>query len=141
MFLLQTCLSRWKAEVLSDIASLEKSIRVIDESIESMYSEASLEKREYRLHAVLVHEGSVNSGHYWAYVYDHKRQVWLKFNDNSVTEADYEELKKESFGGHSNASAYSLIYVEGSKVGLILDAATTETSGKWKNNCLQKMKD
>ena len=37
----------------------------------------------YRLHAVLVHEGQANAGHYWAYVYNQPRQVWLKYNDIS----------------------------------------------------------
>lgn len=42
-------------------------------------------------------------------------QVWLKFNDNSVTDASWEELVKESFGGNSNTSAYSLVYIDTSK--------------------------
>ena len=66
---------------------------------------------EYQLHAVMVHEGSIDSGHYWAYVLDHQRKVWLKFNDNTVNEASWDELSKESMGGHSNTSAYSLVYI------------------------------
>ena len=77
-----------------------------------MYNEDELMKRKYLLHAVMVHEGGVNSGHYWAYVLDHKRNIWLKCNDNSVNEATWEELQKESFGGHSNTSAYSLVYID-----------------------------
>ena len=68
-------------------------------------------KHEYQLHAVMVHEGSIDSGHYWAYVLDHQRKVWLKFNDNTVNEASWDELSKESMGGHSNTSAYSLVYI------------------------------
>ena len=44
--------------------------------------------------------------------------MWLKFNDNTVTEASWEELLKESVGGHSNTSAYSLVYVQASKTEL-----------------------
>lgn len=71
----QSCLSRWKQEVETDIATLDDSIREIDNMIQTMYSEPSLNKLEYRLHAVMVHEGSVDSGHYWAYVLDHRRKV------------------------------------------------------------------
>ena len=103
-----------------------------------MYSDVKLKELEYRLHAVMVHEGGVDSGHYWAYVRDHKRkvgaqkmcrivnnflqnkQVWLKFNDNTVNEASWEELVKESIGGHSNTSAYSLVYIDASKPELLL---------------------
>ena len=40
-----------------------------------MYEEVELKHLEYQLHAVMVHEGGVDSGHYWAYVKDHKKQV------------------------------------------------------------------
>ena len=97
-----------------------------------MYSEPSLNRLEYRLHAVMVHEGSVNSGHYWAYVYDHKRRVWLKCNDNTVNEATWDELQKESVGGKSNASAYSLVYLDASKADFLLQTENDKvTSGKY----------
>ena len=54
---------------------LQTSITEIDHKIESMYEEDSLKRLEYQLHAVMVHEGGVDSGHYWAYVKDHKKQV------------------------------------------------------------------
>ena len=70
---------------------------------------------EYHLHAVLVHEGQATGGHYWAYVLNHKRNVWLKFNDISVTEVEWQDLERESVGGSGNASAYCLMYVDISK--------------------------
>ena len=72
------CLSRWKLEVEQDMRSLETAIQGIDNQIENMYVDESLRKQEYQLHAVMVHEGSIDSGHYWAYVLDHKRKVLLK---------------------------------------------------------------
>ena len=37
---------------------------------------------------------------------------WLKFNDVSVTEVDWEEVQKESYGQTSaNTSAYCLVYI------------------------------
>lgn len=65
----------------------------------------------YRLHAVLVHEGQANAGHYWAFIYDQPRKRWLKYNDIWVTESSWEELERESFGGLRNASAYCLMYI------------------------------
>ena len=43
----------------------------------------------------------------------------MKFNDNTVNEASWEELVKESFGGHSNTSAYSLVYIDAAKPDLL----------------------
>ena len=55
--------------------NLQTAIKDIDHKIESMYEEENLKQLEYELHAVMVHEGGVDSGHYWAYVKDHKKQV------------------------------------------------------------------
>ena len=69
-------------------------------------------QHKYRLHAVLVHEGQALAGHYWAYILNHKRNVWIKFNDIAVTEVTREELERVSVGGDGNASAYCVMYVE-----------------------------
>ncbi len=108
------------------MANLETSVQEVDSAVSSMYSEPDLNRLEYRLHAVMVHEGSVNSGHYWAYVFDSRRDVWLKFNDNSVSEATWEELQKESVGGHSNASAYSLVYLRSSKSEMLMTSSSDQ---------------
>ena len=57
------------------MSALDASIKEIDQKIERMYDEEELRQLEYQLHAVMVHEGGVDSGHYWAYVKDHKKQV------------------------------------------------------------------
>lgn len=36
----------------------------------------------YTLHAVCVHEGSANLGHFWTYVYHSDREKWYRYNDN-----------------------------------------------------------
>lgn len=38
-------------------------------------------------------------------------EVWLKFNDISVTEVKWSEVARESFGGQHNTSAYCLVYI------------------------------
>ncbi len=48
-------------------------------------------------------------GHYWAYVHHPARRVWLKFNDNTVSETTWDALKRESTGSRMNTSAYSLV--------------------------------
>ncbi len=50
-----------------------------------------------------------NQGHYWAYVHHPARRVWLKFNDNTVSETTWDALKRESTGSRMNTSAYSLV--------------------------------
>ncbi|NWV25147.1 UBP28 hydrolase, partial [Origma solitaria] len=107
----QTCLQRWRNEIEQDVQDLKESIAKINLSIEQMYCDPLLQQVPYRLHAVLVHEGQANAGHYWAFIYDQPRKRWLKYNDISVTESSWEELERESFGGLRNASAYCLMYI------------------------------
>ena len=78
-----------------------------------------MSKVPYRLHAVLVHEGQANAGHYWAYIYDPHQRCWMKYNDISVTKSSWEELVRDSFGGYRNASAYCLMYINDKKPFLI----------------------
>ncbi|KAK8137881.1 hypothetical protein PG984_001261 [Apiospora sp. TS-2023a] len=44
------------------------------------------ENEKYLLHAVICHGGGVTAGHYWVWIRDFKKNVWLKFNDSIVTE-------------------------------------------------------
>uniref|UniRef100_A0A7M4EXD1 ubiquitinyl hydrolase 1 n=1 Tax=Crocodylus porosus TaxID=8502 RepID=A0A7M4EXD1_CROPO len=112
MSLVRTCLQRWRSEIEQDIQDLKGSIAQISQSIEKMYCDPLLRQVPYHLHAVLVHEGQANAGHYWAYIYDQPRKSWLKYNDISVTESSWEELERDSFGGLRNASAYCLMYIK-----------------------------
>ncbi|NWW21989.1 UBP28 hydrolase, partial [Falcunculus frontatus] len=109
--LVQTCLQRWRNEIEQDVQDLKESIARINLSIKQMYCDPLLQQVPYCLHAVLVHEGQANAGHYWAFIYDQPRKRWLKYNDIWVTESSWEELERESFGGLRNASAYCLMYI------------------------------
>ncbi|XP_036282737.1 ubiquitin carboxyl-terminal hydrolase 28 isoform X3 [Pipistrellus kuhlii] len=107
----KTCLQRWRREIEQDIQDLKNCIASTTQTIEQMYCDPLLRQVPYRLHAVLVHEGQANAGHYWAYIYNQPRQVWLKYNDISVTESSWEELERDSYGGLRNVSAYCLMYI------------------------------
>ncbi|XP_058519877.1 ubiquitin carboxyl-terminal hydrolase 28 isoform X1 [Ochotona princeps] len=111
MNFVKTCLQRWRSEIEQDIQDLKNCIASTTQAIEQMYCDPLLRQVPYRLHAVLVHEGQANAGHYWAYIYDQPRQIWLKYNDISVTESSWEELERDSYGGLRNVSAYCLMYI------------------------------
>ncbi|XP_071625088.1 ubiquitin carboxyl-terminal hydrolase 28 isoform X5 [Heliangelus exortis] len=119
--LVQTCLQRWRNEIEQDVQDLKESITRTNLSIEQMYCDPLLQQVPYHLHAVLVHEGQANAGHYWAYIYDQPRKSWLKYNDISVTESSWEELERDSFGGLRNASAYCLMYISDKVSRLVSD--------------------
>ncbi|CAB1352550.1 unnamed protein product [Coregonus sp. 'balchen'] len=124
---LEGCLHRWRSEVENDTHDLQGSISRIHRTIELMYSDKSMMQVPYRLHAVLVHEGQANAGHYWAYIYNPHQRRWMKYNDISVTKSSWEELVRDSFGGYRNASAYCLMYINDKKPFLIEEEFDKET--------------
>ncbi|KAK2504676.1 hypothetical protein MC885_017907 [Smutsia gigantea] len=109
------------------LTDLKNCIASTTQTIEQMYCDPLLCQVPYRLHAVLVHEGQANAGHYWAYVYDQPRQVWLKYNDTSVTESSWEELERDSYGGLRNVSAYCLMYTNDHLPHFSAEAASSES--------------
>ncbi|XP_051047729.1 ubiquitin carboxyl-terminal hydrolase 25 isoform X3 [Phodopus roborovskii] len=124
---LENCLHRWRTEIENDTRDLQESISRIHRTIELMYSDKSMIQVPYRLHAVLVHEGQANAGHYWAYIFDHRENRWMKYNDIAVTKSSWEELVRDSFGGYRNASAYCLMYINDKAQFLIQEEFNKET--------------
>ncbi|XP_040836589.1 ubiquitin carboxyl-terminal hydrolase 25 isoform X8 [Ochotona curzoniae] len=124
---LESCLHRWRTEIENDTRDLQESISRIHRTIELMYSDKSMIQVPYRLHAVLVHEGQANAGHYWAYIFDHRESRWMKYNDIAVTKSTWEELVRDSFGGYRNASAYCLMYINDKAQFLIQEEFNKET--------------
>lgn len=131
MNLVRTCLQRWRNEIEQDVQDLKESITRVNLSIEQMYCDPLLQQVPYHLHAVLVHEGQANAGHYWAYIYDQPRKSWLKYNDISVTESSWEELERDSFGGSKNASAYCLMYISDKVSSFVADEDDSSEVGQF----------
>lgn len=69
-------------------------------------------QQPYNLHAILVHDGSAESGHYFSFIYSHEHKSWFKFNDHLVTEVTEDRVMQDSMGGQQNShkAAYLLVY-------------------------------
>uniref|UniRef100_A0A4W5QAL4 Ubiquitin carboxyl-terminal hydrolase n=1 Tax=Hucho hucho TaxID=62062 RepID=A0A4W5QAL4_9TELE len=113
----KTCLQRWRTEMENNIC-IAPTVWTMD----LIYPMVP-----YRLHAVLVHEGQALAGHYWAYIYDHSNQCWMKYNDVIVSKSSWEELVRDSYGGMTNASAYCLMYIDDRLPHLIAEDTDDET--------------
>ena len=63
---------------------------------------------EYELYSVIIHSGSANTGHYYAYIKSFDNQKWYSFNDENIEEISEERLKGV-FGDDKQyyASSYS----------------------------------
>ena len=69
----------------------------MQEKVENAYKD--FKQQPYNLHAILVHDGSAESGHYYSFIYSKPQQLWFKFNDHLVTAVDEEQVMRESVGG------------------------------------------
>lgn len=67
---------------------------------------------EYRLTAVIVHEGTgASSGHYYSYIYKAEKEGWYLFDDSYVAAVAEAEMKEQLFTSmRSRRTAYVLFY-------------------------------
>ncbi|KAI0557283.1 Ubiquitinyl hydrolase 1 [Gracilaria domingensis] len=90
-----------------------------EQELKAIEPEASvyrgLDNMKYKLHAVLVHDGAPESGHYWTFIRDWNcndpSKMWMKLSDSMVSFISEGEMYAFSVGGNGKASAYCLIYV------------------------------
>lgn len=109
----------------------------------------------YVLHAVLVHIGDAQGGHYVVYINagltpdyapgdpdDYRHSTWCKFNDELVSRAAFRDAVTANYGGGGGisplgepapdwrtlptANAYMLVYVKQASVGDVLEPVTAE---------------
>jgi len=120
---LEQHLADLESKIGSEIKVLQQQIEALQGQIDSIYADVEGENT-YKLHSVLVHDGLAGIGHYWAFVFDHKKRIWLKFNDTQVQQVNQETVFRESEGGHSTRSAYCLFYV--SELALSLSLSVTD---------------
>ncbi|KAG9298861.1 hypothetical protein G9A89_015882 [Geosiphon pyriformis] len=89
-----------KEDLKAKIAELQSDIRM-------QYDD--LRKCEYRIHAVFIHSGQANFGHYWIYIYDFEKDRWFRYNDSHVTEVLETEVFADTTGSFANP--YCMVYV------------------------------
>ena len=64
---------------------------------------------EYTLIGVVMHEGTADAGHYWAFVRT-EADAWFRCDDALVEAAELTRVLEEGRGGPGKASAYLLLY-------------------------------
>ncbi|CAI4229646.1 unnamed protein product [Auanema sp. JU1783] len=102
-------------EIVAKETELNMQANDIESSINSIFERPELQKHRYQLHAIVIHEGEANMGHYWIYVRGENGQ-WQKMNDRTVEVATWSQIQKDAYGIElPNTSAYGLVYIaEGS---------------------------
>jgi Ubiquitin carboxyl-terminal hydrolase len=100
--------------VPSDLTSRSRDLST---NINSQFADSAFRRHAYRLHAAFFHHGTASSGHYWIYIYDFRREIWLKYNDTRVEEVtDTNEIFRQPSEGefkqwNGPSNPYYLVYV------------------------------
>lgn len=93
----------------TELAYIDQEIKDTQTMISSQF--ADYKHLPYRLYAVFVHHGSVEFGHYYIYIYDFKKDVWRKYNDNDISEVhDLSEIFQPQ-ERQNPPTPYFLVYV------------------------------
>lgn len=109
---------------------------------EDLPAEVKQENWNYKLHGVLVHQGSISNGHYYAMIKPSASEDnWLRFDDDKVWKVTPSQVFTENFGANEltaqqfsrlnraeqnenlirrATSAYMLVYLRESELGSIL---------------------
>lgn len=90
--------------------------RNVAKELAGIFSE--MNEMAYRLHAVICHGGGYGSGHYWVWIYDFEKDLWRKYNDETV-DVHLDNLKVLT---DLNASGYPyyVAYVRADEVGRLV---------------------
>ena len=118
----------------TDLIKMNNKVEYPERIDLSSYYSTKTDDIIHRLYGVIVHDGMINSGHYYVFIKDFNKNQWLKFNDAKVTIVSEEEVFEKNFGGfeedvniNSNCdvnfffkenprTAYMLIYVQEDKI-------------------------
>lgn len=95
-------------ELRPELAEIEEQIQKLEEEVESVFER--YRDHPYRLHAVFMHAGSHTGGHYWICIYDFQKNIWRKYNDETVTEVS-EEAVLEKIDQDRPPTSTGIVYV------------------------------
>lgn len=103
-------LQKYKDASEAEIQRLKIRIEQLEEQCEQPY--VKNKERPYQLHAIMIHDGMAENGHYYTYVYDRIQKCWWQLNDHKTLRVDEEQVMAEALGDPKKyKSACNLFYI------------------------------
>jgi len=81
-----------------------------------MNEQLGQKEEAYKLHAICVHDGSAEGGHFFTFIKDHRHNKWRKFNDMRITEVDESDVLTQANGGQGATTAFWVIYLSKTQI-------------------------
>ncbi|KAL8738538.1 MAG: hypothetical protein Q9181_000698 [Wetmoreana brouardii] len=98
-------------ESREELAVINARIKDLTRFISSQFNDEEFRKMPYRLQSVFIHIGSASYGHYWIYIRDFKKNMWRKYNDESVSAVTDISQIFDPEPGDRPPTPYFLVYV------------------------------
>jgi ubiquitin carboxyl-terminal hydrolase 25 len=106
-------------DLSAELAAIKDRTAHLEQQLKEAF--ADMRKYPYRLHAVFFHRGMAGSGHYWVYIYDHKKECWRRYNDDRVNiVTDRNEIFTKP-PGSAVPTPYFLVYVKEEEVSTLVE--------------------
>lgn len=90
------------------LQAIETRIKNLQDRVSGQFS--AYQDMEYSLFAIFIHRGEASYGHYWVYIKDPKRDIYRKYNDDTVTEVPLSEVF--NFTETNTATPYYVVYLK-----------------------------
>ncbi|KIW92252.1 uncharacterized protein Z519_07236 [Cladophialophora bantiana CBS 173.52] len=124
----------------SELEEIRSRISRLSQQIKESF--VDMRKHPYRLHAAFFHRGSAGGGHYWVYIFDHKKEIWRKYNDDRVstvtnlneifgnpyaqTQTQGQQLPASSSSLNPPPNPYLLIYLDADRIDELAETVKRE---------------
>lgn len=101
--------------IQNQIEAFKARLQTIHEKLDSLQGLvtsqfSSYQKVGYSLFAIFIHRGEASYGHYWVYIKDPVKNIYRKYNDDTVTEVPASEVLNFTEG--NTATPYYMVYVK-----------------------------
>ena len=105
-------------EKINDEVAFYNELNIKRYTVDRYDQNIDKEKYEYELIGVILHNGTAQYGHYYSVIFSQDKKSdnkWYKFNDTTVTETTYDNMKRdiENYNNNNreyNPSPYMLLY-------------------------------
>lgn len=102
-------LEKFKSATDQEGERLKAKIQSMEQIVKKPYTKEK--QMPYYLHAIMIHDGVADNGHYYVYIYDRIQKFWWKLNDHFVKIEDEDTVFREAFGGDANKTACNIVYM------------------------------
>lgn len=95
-------------QLKDELQLIHDNLRHLQDRVSNQF--VSYNKVGYSIFAIFIHRGEASYGHYWVYIKDPHKNIFRKYNDETVTEVPASEVFNFTEG--NTATPYYIVYIK-----------------------------